>query len=86
MDIPTDPDTQKLQYIFKDMGLEQYVHEPTHILRHTLDLIIIHKSNTLVSNTQVDMLISDHFTILFNTHAKTSSREEEICLQATKIY
>ena len=77
MDIPSDPDTKKLQSILKDTGLEQQVHEPMHILGHTLDLIITRKSDTLVSNIKVDMLISDHFTILFDTHMQKPPPERK---------
>ncbi len=69
------PNTKKLQFVLKDMV--QKVHEPTHILGHTLDLIITCKSDTLVNNIKFDMLISDHFTILFNTHTHTYTHTQK---------
>ena len=44
MDVPTDPNNIHFRDLLDVMGLAQHVKKPTHINRHTLDLIITRQS------------------------------------------
>ncbi len=60
---------QYLEYL-NSLDLIQYVKEPTHILRNTLDLVITNISSALIENVKVDTQMSDHMNILCDFHLK----------------
>ena len=65
VDVPSDADARKLQDFLECLGLEQHVSEPTHILGHTLDLIISRKCQLVIDRSpSVDRLFSDHFSVV----------------------
>ncbi len=78
VDTPSDPDAKKLLDMLDSMNLVNFVHEPTHIEGHTLDLMIGRKSENIISNLYVDMQISDHFTVLCNVSVAKPHPERKI--------
>ncbi len=51
------------------------MHEPTHIQGHTLDVIITQNSGILVSKIKVNMKISDHLVVHFDTYIQKPPSE-----------
>ena len=49
IDVPTDPNNKHFRDLLDAMGLVQHVKQPTHILSHTLDLIITRQSDDLIA-------------------------------------
>ena len=65
VDVPSDVNARKLLDFFECLGLEQHVSRPTHILGHTLDLIISRKCQFFIDGcSSVDCLFSDHFSVV----------------------
>ena len=60
LDILYDPGTRKFSELMNILGLRQSVTGPTHRYGHTLDVVISRESDSLVENTCVHDLISDH--------------------------
>jgi len=53
LDIPTQPATIKFTRILQSCGMVQHVREPTHVLGHTLDVVITRDTDNLISNIRV---------------------------------
>lgn len=80
VDVLDDPDAIKLRELLETMGLEQHVTVPTHISKHTLDLIITrHSDKICVSSPWTDYLFSDHMPV----HCRL--RIEKLPFNETKI-
>ena len=61
-----DSATTKFRGLLDSLGLTQHVSSPTHKAGHTLDLVITHVNEYLVSDLSVlDKLISYHHAVLF---------------------
>ena len=62
MDNPSD--SKHFSELLESISLTQHVHQPTHVVGHTLDLIITRSSDhILCSDPTTDQLFSDHFSI-----------------------
>lgn len=80
LDIPTQSDTIKFTSILQSCGMVQHVREPTHVLGHTLDVVITRDTDTSVSNINVvdpglsdnksGKVTKDHYAVIFNTVAE----------------
>ena len=71
INMPNDNDGQKLLQLLSDLSLIQHVTGPTHSNGNTLDLVITHSEDALVSNPPVlDTFISDHRSIIFQLQIK----------------
>ena len=65
VDVPEDSDSIKLLDLLESFSLRQHVVGPTHILGHTLDLVITRQSDQIIRSTPlVDRYFSDHASIL----------------------
>ena len=65
VDVPEDSDSIKLLDLLESFSLCQHVVGPTHILGHTLDLVITRQSDQIIRSTPlVDRYFSDHASIL----------------------
>ena len=54
-------------------GLQQHVKQPTHVLSHTLDLIISrHSDNLLKAPPVTDFFVSDHTSLVCNLASRIS--------------
>ena len=61
IDVPTDPNNIHFRDLLDTMGLVQHVKQPTHILGHTLDLIITRQSDDFVAEEPLsERFIFDH--------------------------
>ncbi len=66
VDVPDNPQAQKLLDIIDSFGLTQTVCGPTHKAGHTLDLIITRSDNNTITDTkQTDPCLSDHLAVHF---------------------
>ena len=60
-DITTNPHTCQFINLLACSGLKQHVNDPTHILGHTLDILITRDTSDVVSNVEVlDIGLSDN--------------------------
>ena len=75
LDVLDDSNTVKLQNLLSEFGLTQHIKEPTHILGHTLDVLISRNHCSTVTEIAVKDLclitdqgnsIQDHFAITWN--------------------
>ena len=65
VDVPEDSDSIKLLDLLESSSLRQHVVGPTHILGHTLDLVITRQSDQIIRSTPlVDRYFSNHASIL----------------------
>ena len=53
VDVPDDPDATKFLDLIRSLGLQQHVNKPTHIHKHTLDLVITRKTSHLIQSSPV---------------------------------
>jgi len=76
IDVKHDRDAQQFMDTIKACGLQQHVHEPTHVLGHTLDVVISRDTNHIISDVTIidpglcdhlGKLTRDHFTVGFTT-------------------
>lgn len=68
-ELPNAPGVMRLHEIINEHDLRQHILTSTHGRGHTLDLVITHASQDLVSDILVRQdHISDHFSILFKLH------------------
>ncbi len=66
VDTPTDNDAKNFLSLTKSMNLHQHVKGATHVSGHTLDLVLTRSfDKKFIEDLKVDMLLSDHHTILF---------------------
>ena len=63
VDVPEDSDSIKLLDLLESFSLRQHVVGPTHILGHTLDLVITRQSDQIIRSTPL-VDFSDHASIL----------------------
>ena len=60
-------------YVLEYFGLQQHVKQPTHVLGHTLDLIISRYSDNLLKAPPVtDFFVSDHTSLVCNLASRIS--------------
>ena len=61
LDINTNPHIRQFTNLLACSGLKQHVNEPTHILGHTLDILITRDTSNVVCNVEVvDIGLSDN--------------------------
>ena len=61
LDINTNPHTRQFTNLLACSGLKQHVNDPTHILGHTLDILITRDTSDVVCNVEVvDIGLSDN--------------------------
>ena len=76
-DEDSDHNTCKINDLLFQYGFQQHVHEQTHALGHTLNVIITRQASTVVQNIRVldpyiysnaNILVQDHFPVLAVLH------------------
>ena len=55
--------TSNFTELFQEADFRQHVREPTHFGGHILDLVITRNSQTVISSTSVETLLTDHHII-----------------------
>ena len=79
MDCPSKPEVRNFNALLTSLGYKQLVQGPTHRLGHTLDLIIIKDSDTLIKTCFVDQILhSDHSMIKFDLDLKRPAPSSDI--------
>jgi endonuclease/exonuclease/phosphatase family metal-dependent hydrolase len=77
MDMADDADAIKLCELLESVGLQQHVTVPTHISKHTLDLIITRQSDPLgISVPWTDYLFSDHMPVTVSSRSASPPLEK----------
>ena len=67
VDSTENADAVKFCCLLESVGLKQYVQEATHVVGHTLDLIITRVSDYIITGQpKVDLYISDHASVICN--------------------
>ena len=75
LDVKTKTHTRRFIELLESNGFKQHVHEPTHYLGHTLDILITRDTSDIVANvTATDiglcnddkLVLRDHFAIVCN--------------------
>lgn len=78
LDIPDNNDTRKFTSNLDACGMHQHVQEPTHVIGHTLDVVISEETDNIVSNIEVvdpglsdssGNILRDHFAVTFAVKA-----------------
>ena len=78
LDIPTNRDASKLASLLQSCGMQQHVHEATHVRCHTLDVVITRGNSCFVSDINVTdpgicdstgNVSRDHFAVAFKACA-----------------
>ena len=65
VDVPDDPDAPKFLDFIDSLGLQQHENKPTHIHKHTLDLVISRKTSNLIQNSPaLGQFFSDHASVI----------------------
>jgi hypothetical protein len=59
----SDPDTQRVKEILDSYNLVQHIDSPTHTSGHILDWVVTRKDDSIVSDTDVSIPLSDHHCI-----------------------
>ena len=76
VDVKNNHEAQRFADTLNTCGLRQHVHEPTHVLGHTLDVVISRDGSNVVSGISVTdsglcdhagKLTKDHFAVSFKT-------------------
>ena len=69
VDVKNDRDAQRFMDTIKACGLQQHVHEPTHVLGHTLDVVISRDTSHIISDVTItDPGLCDHLGKLTRDH------------------
>ena len=75
LDVNTNPHTRRFTKLLENNEFKQHIHEPTHYLGHTLDVLITRNTSDIVSKvTVIDIglcnndghVLHDHFAIVCN--------------------
>ena len=83
VDVKNDRDAQRFMDTIKACGLQQHVHEPTHLLGQTLDVVISRDTSHIISAVTITdpglcnhfgKLTLDHFVVTFTTTLVTCRR------------
>jgi len=87
LDVPNNPDAMRFNNLFDVHGLKQHVNEPTHMLGHTLDLIIARDLSRLLCDAVAvvdpgltdsrDNYSGDHFAIFASLNFNKPSRHRK---------
>ena len=75
-----DNNVKNVKHIMKSFGLSQLVHEPTHILGHTLDLVFVNKYQLTAECSVMTELLdftSDHYPVCFQIPYPFTSTEKK---------
>ena len=73
LDVADDRDAQRFTSVLESCGLQQHIHEPTHVHGHTLDVVITRDTSNLVSDINVtDPGLCDHMGRLTRDHYAVS--------------
>ena len=73
LDVKTNTHTRRFIELLESNGFKQHVHEPTHYLGHTLDVLITRDTSDIVANVTVTdiglcnddgLVLRDHFAIV----------------------
>jgi hypothetical protein len=76
VDVDNDRDAQRFMDTLQACGLQQHVNEPTHVLGHTLDVVISRDTSRIISDVTITdpglcdhlgKLTRDHFAVGFTT-------------------
>ena len=68
-DVAEDRHTIQLNELLSAFNLTQIIKEPTHRKNHTLDIVITHVEDTMISDTEVnDIALGDHFLLSFSVN------------------
>ena len=79
IDKDTDPDATKLRDLLFSMNLDQHVHAPTHILGHTLDLVITRSSEAVLEDLESHPpIMSDHTPLTFSLVTKKPPSQKKL--------
>ena len=75
-------------HLIDSLGLVQHVHFETHVLGHTLDLVITRKMDSIIQDTPISgSFLSDHATVLFNLKgSKSESSAKEVWFRKIKSF
>ena len=75
LDVKSNTYTRRFIELLESNGIKQHVHEPTHYLGHTLDVLITRDTSDIVANVTVTdiglcnddgLVLRDHFAIVCN--------------------
>ena len=70
---PSNRDALKFVSLLQSCGMQQHVHEPTHVCRHTFDIVITQENSSIVSDINVEdpgiidstwTVFRDHFEVI----------------------
>ena len=62
----SDKDAQNFSDLLSSMQLKQFIDQPTHVSGNTLDLLISRLSDNVISDIDIDSMLSDHWSLLFH--------------------
>ena len=82
-----EPSSKKLHDLLELFNLIQHVHEPTHIMGHTIDIVITNKDESLINNLRVTQFdLSHHFLVdfSFNAQVKQVHRSKSISFRSIR--
>jgi hypothetical protein len=69
VDVDNDRDAQRFMDTLQACGLQQHVNEPTHVLGHTLDVVISRDTSRIISDVTItDPGLCDHLGKLTRDH------------------
>ena len=86
VDVQDNPNVESFLDLIDSLGLVQHVHFETHVLGHTLDLVITRKMDSIIQDTPISgSFLSDHATVLFNLKgSKSESSAKEVWFRKIK--
>ena len=86
VDSKSNADAKQFRSAIKSLDLHQHVKKTTHENGHILDLILTRAADkSIVQNIDIDYLLSDHFTVLFNVQiCKPPPERKTVTFRALK--
>ena len=86
VDVEEGPDATAFLDLLASLGLKQHVNVPTHVSGHTLDLMIMHENEPVISSVlMADQYLSDHASVLCSLNsAKPDCVAKNICYRQLK--
>ena len=78
MDDTSDSLTKQFNTLLEEFNLIQIINKPTHKAGHTLDILIVQKSEVYVEVLEIrDICISDHFLVTFSLQLSLHQKKEK---------
>ena len=77
-DAPSHPGVKQIKQLLHDLGLSQFITEPTQTFGHTLDVLICRDDSCPSDVTVTDDLISDHKTIYFSVGLSLAKPQKRV--------